>query len=85
MPHRDSLIVIGLGVLFILLGLALLIWGKKEEKNYYNALTGRHDVREFMEHWPIRIEPGALKLGGWITIAIGILMAILGGAFMLWG
>ena len=85
MPHGDWFILIGMGGLFILLGLAAFIWGKREEKSYYNSISTRHDVREFLEHEPERPEPGALKIGGWIAMAIGLLMVVMGGAFLLWG
>jgi len=75
----------GVGGLFILLGLASLLWGKREDKGYYDSLRSRTDVREFLEHTPNRPELGALKTGGWIAIAIGLLMLALGGAFLLWG
>ncbi len=85
MPHGDWSILIGMGVLFIFLGLAAFIWGKREGKSYYNSISTRHDVREFLEHEPERPEPGALKIGGWIAMAIGLLMVVMGGAFLLWG
>ena len=85
MSHWDWLILIGMGVLFILLGLGAFIRGMKEEKSYYNAISTRLDVREFLEHDPERPEPGALKIGGWIALAVGLLMIALGGAFLLWG
>ncbi|MCL0091339.1 hypothetical protein M1N57_00485 [Dehalococcoidales bacterium] len=78
----DYLIVMGIGGLFILLGLATMLWGKVEEKGYYNSLSTRPDVREYLEHWPERPEPGALKIGGWIAIAIGLAMLALG--MVLW-
>jgi hypothetical protein len=42
------------------------------------ALTTRVDVREFVSHWPERPQPGALKIGGVICIALGIIMMIVG-------
>jgi hypothetical protein len=78
-------ILIGLGGLFIVLGIGLIFWGKREEKSYYNAMSTRADVREFLEHEPIRPEPGALKIGGWIFIAVGLVVVVMGGAFWLWG
>jgi hypothetical protein len=84
MPHQDWLILMGMGGFFILLGLAAIIWGRSEEKSYYDALATHTDVREYTEHWPQRPEPGALKAGGWIAIAIGLLMLVIGGAFWLW-
>ncbi len=85
MPQHDCFVLIGMGVLFILLGLAAIIWGRSEEKSYYDSLSSRTDAREFLEHWPQRPQFGALKIGGWMAIAIGALMVVLGGAFLLWG
>lgn len=78
----NYLIVLVMGGAFILLGIILIIWGKGEEKSYYNALATRHDAREFLEHEPERPEPGGLKIGGWIAIAVGLLMAAI--AIILW-
>ena len=78
MPDADYLILMGVGGLFIILGLAAIIWGKREEKSYYNSLSARPDLREFVEHWPQRPQPGALKIGGWIAITIGLLMLAAG-------
>ncbi len=85
MPYNDFWILMGIGGVFILLGLAAIIWGKREEKSYYDSLSDRADLREYLEHWPQRPEPGALKVGGWIAIAIGVLLAIVGGVLWLWG
>jgi len=86
MLEQDYLILMVVGGVFIILGLAGIIWGKREEKGYYNAISTRHgDTREFMEHWPPRPQPGALKLGGWIAIIIGVLLLITGGVFWLVG
>lgn len=85
MPYNDFWILMGIGGIFILLGLAAIIWGKREEKSYYDSLSARADLREYLEHWPQRPEPGALKVGGWIAIAIGVLLVIVGGILWLWG
>jgi hypothetical protein len=73
-----------MGVLFILLSIIAFIRGKREEKSYYNSISTRPDVREFLEHKPERPEPGALKIGGWIAMAVGLLMVVMGVAFLLW-
>ncbi len=84
MPLYDWFILMGMGGLFILLGLAAIIWGKREEKSYYNSLsTRRTDLREFLEHWPQRPQPVALKIGGWIAIAVGLFMLAIGGIILL--
>ena len=85
MPLVECFILMGMGGLFILLGLGAIIWNRREEKSYYDSLTTRPDMREYLEHWPQRSEHGALKIGGWIAIAIGVLMLAMGGGFWLWG
>ena len=78
MPQADSTVLMIVGGLIILLGIIALIWGKKEERSYYDTLSTRPDTREFMEHWPPRPQFGALKIGGWIAMAVGLMMAIWG-------
>lgn len=79
MPQGDYFILMGAGGLLILLGIAAIIWGWREEKGYFDTIATRtDDMREFMEHWPPRHQPGALKIGGWIAIAAGLLMLVAG-------
>ncbi len=85
MPQGNYLILIGMGGLFILLGVIAVIGGKREEKDYYDSLSSRLDMREFLEHSPERPEPGALRIGGWLAIGIGLLMVAIGGGFWYWG
>ena len=82
MPHEDWFILMVVGGLFILLGLSALFWGRVEEKHYFSSLSTRSDVREYLEHWPQRPEPGALKMGGWIAIAVGAVVLAVGVAFL---
>jgi len=85
MPQTDLWILIGLGGLFILLGVGAFFWGRCEEKSYYKAISTRTDIREYMEHTPERPEPGGLKVGGLIAIIVGLVMLVMGGAFWLSG
>ncbi|MFC2002517.1 hypothetical protein ACFLV4_01015 [Chloroflexota bacterium] len=85
MSDVDWLIPMVVGGLFIFLGLAAIFWGKREQKSYDESLSTRADLREFMEHWPPRPEPGALKIGGWIAVVVGLVMLVLGTVFLLWG
>ena len=83
MADVDWLIPLGVGGLFILLGLAAILWGRREEKSYDYSLSTRADLREFMEHWPPRPQPGSLKVGGWIAVAVGLVVLVLGGVLAL--
>jgi len=85
MPLEDYFILMAMGGFFILLGVAGIIWGKREETGYYDSLSTRPDVREYLEHSPERPEPGALTIGGRIAITLGILMLAGGGALWRWG
>ncbi len=85
MPDGNLIALMGIGVLFIVLGLGAIIWDRKEEKGYYDSISSRPDTREFLEKWPPRAQFGALKAGGWISITIGTLMLIIGGVFWLLG
>jgi hypothetical protein len=83
MPLYDWVIPISMGGLFILLGLVAIFWGKSEEKSYYDALSTRRELREFLERQPRRPQPLALKIGGWLAVAVGLLMLAIGGILLL--
>ena len=78
MPENDWIVLMVMGGVFILLGIGAIMWGRGEEKNYYNSMTSRHDVREFMEHQPTYPQFGALKIGGRISLAVGALLIVIG-------
>ncbi len=85
MPYGDIIILAGVGGFILIIGVVAVIWGKKEERGYYDSLSARRDVREYMEHWPPRAEPGAIKIGGWIAVAVGLVALAVSGALRLWG
>lgn len=82
MSQGDYFIFMGVGGLFLILGFITIFWGWHEEKSYFDTIATRtDDLREFMEHWPHHPQPGALKIGGWIAIAAGLLMLVTGVVF----
>lgn len=82
MPHLDSFIMMGMGGFFLLLAIISFLWARGEERGINDALSRRRDLREFVTRWPPHIEPGALRAGGWILIATGLVLIILGGIFL---
>jgi hypothetical protein len=74
------LLLIIMGGCFVVIGVAFYFWGRFEEERYYNNIVHRFDVREFLERMPFRPEPGALRIGGTIAIALGIMLLAAGGA-----
>jgi len=84
MPPVDWLILVGMGGLFLILGIALVVWGKREESGYYNSLSTRPDVKKFIEQ-KSRPRFESLKVGGWLAITVGLVMIAMGVVFWLWG
>ena len=78
----QQLILLIMGGVFTVFGIAFEFWGRAEEEAYYSAMARKFDVREFIEHMPFRPEPGALRIGGRIAIALGVMLLIAGG--ILW-
>jgi hypothetical protein len=85
MFQQDLFVLMGLGGLFIFLGLGAITWDRREKKSYYDSRSTYTDTREFLEHWPQRPQLGALRIGGWIAVAIGVLLVVMGGSLLLWG
>jgi len=84
MSLGDCFIFMGVGGGFIILGLAGILWGRHEEKSYFDAMATRpNDLREFMSHWPERPQPGAVSIGGWIALALGFVLLVAGIIFWL--
>ena len=75
---EDWSVMLLLGGFFLLLGIVLILLDRKEKDSYYEAIAGRRDVREFLAHDPERPELGALKIGGFISIVLGIVLLVVG-------
>ena len=85
MEQTDWQIMVILGGVFLIIGLGLLFGCGREENDYYDAISSRHDLREFVSHDPERAEPGSLKVGGWIALVLGLIVMAMGGGLWLWG
>ena len=72
-----------MGIFFILLGIAFMLWNKREKKTYYNSLVTRRDMKEFIAHEPERPWLNAWQIGGRISLIIGIILVIAGGVLWL--
>ena len=85
MPYPEGFILLVMGVIFVGVGIGVLFWGRREEKSDSDALVARTDMRKFLEYSPERSRSEALKMGGWISIIIGLVMLGIGGGLRLWG
>ena len=79
----DWFILMGLGAFFALLGFGLTLGGKSEETRFYTGLSHDRDAKGYLEE-----SPTSLKVGGRISLVLGIgalvagaVMALLGKVF----
>lgn len=77
----DWYILLIVGGVFIILGILSIIWGMREEKKIFDALSQKPDLREFTLKHIETPQPGALKIGGWIAAGLGVILLIVGIIF----
>jgi hypothetical protein len=82
MPEGKWFLLAIAGGVFIILGFIGIMWGIREEKRIFEALSRKPDLREFTMRHVESPQPGALKIGGWIAIALGVLL--LAGGIIIW-
>jgi hypothetical protein len=80
---RECQAILGLGIFFLLLGTVFILWNRSERKAYYDSLKGQRDLREFITHEPERRWLNAWRIGGRISLILGIMLAIAGGVLWL--
>jgi hypothetical protein len=81
MPEGKWLILVIIGAAFAILGVIPIILGIREEKRIFEALSKKPDLREFSMKHVESPQPGALKIGGWIAIALGVILVVAGIIF----
>ncbi len=81
---NDVAITLIIGGVFVFLGIIGFLWSRREETTYYSSVSEHVDVREFVDHLPGRPEPNALRIGGKISIAVGIVLLLVGIGFYIW-
>jgi hypothetical protein len=79
----DWIILVGMGSFFIVVGLVLVLTGRSGEGNYIESLARRPDLRKYVQHQSLTLYE-AWKLGGWVTLIVGIVMAAVGGVLWYW-
>jgi len=76
-------VVLGLGAFFILLGIVFILWNRREKNKYYNSiLLTQRDIQETITREHERFWLHAWRIGGWISLIVGIVLLIMGG--ILW-
>ncbi|MGD9143004.1 MAG: hypothetical protein PVG61_04070 [Dehalococcoidia bacterium] len=78
MSPGETIILMAAGGGFIVLGILGILWGRREEKKIFEALSQKYDLREFSLEHVEGPQPGALRIGGWIAIVLGLFLLIIG-------
>jgi hypothetical protein len=77
----EWLIIVIVGAVFVILGVAGYLWGIREERRIFEALSKKPDLREFTQKHIETPQPGALKTGGRIAVILGTLLVVVGIIF----
>jgi hypothetical protein len=77
-------VILGLGGLFVLLGIIFILGNRREKRKYYNSiLLTQRDIKETITHEHERFWLQAWQIGGRISLIVGIVLLIIGGILAL--
>lgn len=87
MPYPDSSVMLIMGIIFAAVGGGVAGGSHFAEQHYYQRLTERADMKDFIESSPERSGYGAVRMGGIISLVIGgVMLGIAAGIrFGGWG
>lgn len=74
--------LIVLGLAFLVVGVALIVVGVAEERRYSAKLMVRQDLREWLTEWPPRSFRRTITMGGYVSLAVGVVL--LGVSAFMW-
>jgi len=83
MDLTDYIPLMIIGAVFLVVGITFLVLWRKEEREYCQTISNRTDVRKYLEHKSDSIQAWGLKVGGIISVAIGLVLLVMGAVF--WG
>ena len=88
MPSSWLVVMIASGI-FLLLGLASFLWGRREANEDYQSITARADIhtdiKKVVQDWQANSGSGSLKMGGLLSIIIGLFLLALSVTLLLRG
>jgi hypothetical protein len=83
MSNHDIIVISIIGGVFLLLGLISFLWSRREEGSWYNSVSTKIDVREFIDRNPGHPEPNSLRTGGKIFMAVGLVILLIALGFLI--
>ena len=73
-------VILGMGGFFVFLGIIFILWNRKEKQRYYDSiLLTRRDIKETITHEHERFWLHAWRIGGRLSLIVGIVLLIIGG------
>jgi len=75
--------ILGLGIFFILFGVASMLFSRREEKKYNNSILTQRDIKELITREPEQPWLRGWEIGGKISLIVGVPLAITGGVLWL--
>ncbi len=85
MSSQELIITTIIGAFFLILGIIAFFWSRREEGAWYSSVSAKIDVREFLDRNPGRQEPNAIRTGGKICVAVGIVILFIALGFFIFG
>lgn len=70
--------ILGMGIFFVFLGIVSVLWNRREQTRYYDSISTKRDIKEFLTGEPQRPWLSAWLIGGKIFIVIGTVLLIVG-------
>ena len=85
MSHQELIITAVIGGAFVVLGFIAFLWSHREEGAWYKMVSTKIDVREFVDRGRGLTEPNALRTGGKICMAVGLVILLIALGFLIFG
>jgi hypothetical protein len=74
-----------MGIIFAAVGGGVLGGSRYAERNYYDSLTERTDMKEFIQSNPESSGYGAVRIGGIISLVVGGVLLVIAAGIRFWG
>ena len=75
----DNVIMTGMGGLFLVIGIVLVVFGRREDQPDTPSVGS--EARKYLESPETDSE--TTRIGGWITVAVGCVLLVMGVVFWL--
>jgi len=68
--------ILGLGTFFVVLGIVSVLWSRREQTRFYDSISTKRDLKEFITREADRSWLSAWLIGGRISLVVGIVLLV---------